>query len=108
MKPLKILLLSVYVSIFALGVINEKALADDDLYLCGIIKKVYTQERKVLIEVISEGCTGEKLFKLSQAMQLNQLVDGEQKCFMIDSNTCPQNQVPLFLESNLIFYACYA
>ena len=95
MKLLNILLLSVYFSIFACTLVSESALPTDDLYLCGVVKKVNMQERKVFIQVTSEGCTGDNVFKVSQAVQLDQFVVGENKCFMIDTNTCPKNQIAI-------------
>ena len=97
MKPLNILLLFVYYSIFAFTIMSENASANDDLYLCGVVKKVNTQEKNVLVHVTSEGCTGDKIFDVSQALQLDQFVVGENKCFKIDTNICPQNQVATIL-----------
>jgi hypothetical protein len=92
MKPLNMILLSV-ISIFFLGLSGSAtAFAEDELYLCGSVKEVNTEERTVLVQVISEGCLGEKSFKVARNQRIDRFVPGEESCFMIDVNTCPQAQ----------------
>ena len=93
MKLLSILLLFAFYNLFTILAVSETVFADDELYLCGIVKEVNSGERKVSIQVISEGCAGKKIFKVSRSQPLDKFVVGDNTCFMIDMNTCPQHQV---------------
>lgn len=86
--------------IYSCFVLCTSALAADkvdQLYLCGVVKEVSAKEGKVRVKVTSEGCTGEKTFKVQKVQQLSQFIEGETTCFMIDTSTCPQHQVTTIL-----------
>jgi len=91
MKLIKILLLFVFYHLSTGLAVNETAFANDELYLCGVVKKVNTRERKVDIQVVSEGCAGIKIFKVSTSQQIEKFIIGDDICFKIDMNTCPQS-----------------
>ncbi|MFH2122312.1 MAG: hypothetical protein ABIJ50_02335 [Pseudomonadota bacterium] len=92
MKPLKMTLLFV-VSVFVMGLgVSATAFADDELYLCGTVKEVNTEGRSIVVQVVSEGCLGENSFKVARNLRMDRFVPGEESCFMIDVNTCPQAQ----------------
>lgn len=97
MKLLNMLLLFVFFNLFISLTVSETAFADDELYLCGVVKEVNTKEGMVRIEVTSEGCAGEKIFKVPQVQELNRFLVGEARCFMINTNTCPQQQIATIL-----------
>lgn len=92
MKLLSMLLLFAFYNLFNVLAVSETVFAADELYLCGVVKKVNRQEGKVSIQVISEGCAGERTFKVSSFQQLIKFVAGENTCFMIDMNKCPRQQ----------------
>lgn len=91
------LLLFAFYNLFTILVVSETVFAADELYLCGIVKEVNTKEKMVRVQVISRGCAGEKTFKVSLSQQLDKFIAGEDTCFMIDMNTCPQRQVATIL-----------
>lgn len=92
MKLLSRLLLFVFCNLFTILAMSETVFAVDELYLCGVVKEVNANVRMVRVHVISEGCVGEKTFKVTRSQQLDKFVVGEDICFMIDMNKCPQNQ----------------
>lgn len=73
------------------------AFAKDDLYLCGIVKEIDKTNNRVRVDITSQGCKGTKLFQVPQSQQLKRFQVGEETCFMIASNTCPQNQVAVIV-----------
>lgn len=79
--------------IYSCFVLCASALAEDELYLCGVVKEVNTRESTVRIQVVSEGCRGEKIFKVMKVQQLTHFLVGENKCFSIDTDTCPKQQI---------------
>lgn len=79
--------------IYSSMVLYTSAFANDELYLCGIVKEIDTTNNRVLVDIASQGCKGTKLFQVPQSQQLNRFQVGEETCFMIDSNTCPQNHI---------------
>lgn len=86
--------------IYSCMVLCTSALAADkvdQLYLCGVVKEINAKEGKVRVKVTSEGCTGEKTFKVLRVQQLSKFVEGKTTCFMIDTSTCPQHQVATIL-----------
>jgi hypothetical protein len=77
--------------------VSEPVFAEDELYLCGIVKEVQSAERIVRVQVISEGCAGDKTFKVSRELHLDKFITGENTCFMINMSICPQHQVATIL-----------
>lgn len=97
MKLFKITLLFVLYHFFTVPLVSKTAFADDELYLCGAVKEVNTGERKVSIEVVSEGCTGKKIFKVSISQDINKFIVNDDTCFTINMNTCPQTQTAIII-----------
>ena len=69
------------------------AFAGDELYLCGVVKEVNTQKSTVRIQVTSESCRGEKIFKVVKVQQLNRFSVGESRCFSINAASCRGQQI---------------
>jgi hypothetical protein len=60
----------------------------DALYLCGIVTEIKGVEAKVVVDVRSESCPGQHLFKLPSGTDASSLIVNSRKCFFIDSSTC--------------------
>jgi len=62
--------------------------AVDQLYLCGIIEEINTQDALVTVDVASDSCRGLQKFKLPAAMGGASFNVDQRKCFFIDSSRC--------------------
>lgn len=62
--------------------------AEDELYLCGIVKDVNTPKAVVTVDVKSQGCRGLHAFNLSNAKLMEYFTVEENQCFFIDSTQC--------------------
>jgi len=99
MKLLSMALPIVFINFLAILAVSETAIADDELYLCGVVKEVNTEKKVVVVQVISEGCAGEKSFKVAHNQRIDRFVAGKEACFMIDVNTCPkENRATIIAE----------
>lgn len=63
-------------------------MAEDELYLCGIVKDVDSKSGIVTIDVKSNGCYGIRKFRISYPINIASFSVDEEKCFFIDSNIC--------------------
>ncbi|MEZ0329755.1 MAG: hypothetical protein ABWK15_09435 [Dissulfuribacterales bacterium] len=77
--------------VLALGTVST-TMAEDELYLCGIVTHVDSQNNTVTVDVKSAGCQGERRFNLSSSVKITAFKLDEKKCFFIDSNVCKANQ----------------
>ncbi|MHB1015480.1 MAG: hypothetical protein ACYC2W_09420 [Desulfurivibrionaceae bacterium] len=68
-----------------------QAFAADNLYLCGIVKKVDAQKALVSIDIKSGSCPGLRQFQLAAPQAASRFIVGEKKCFPIDSSHCNDN-----------------
>jgi hypothetical protein len=68
------------------------AFAEDELYLCGIVKDVDTPKALVGVDVTSGSCRGLHTFKQPAANGVSFKVD-ERICFFIDSNRCKDDSL---------------
>lgn len=74
--------------VMALVLLHQtSALAEDGLYLCGIVKEVDNLNAIIVVDVVSESCHGTHMFKVNEKEIPSFIVD-ERKCFSIDQNTC--------------------
>lgn len=62
--------------------------AEDELYLCGTVEEISTQEALVTVDVTSSSCRGLKKFRLSPATRGASFDVGTRKCFFINSSHC--------------------
>lgn len=66
---------------------RNMAFAEDELYLCGIVKDVDVGKGIITVDIKSESCRGERQFKVPQSLLMG-FIPKKEKCFSIDSNTC--------------------
>ncbi len=92
MKFLKKYIFAVLAAVLALGAGNA-AMAEDELYLCGIVKDVDSQDETVIIDVKSESCRGIRTFRLSVSMNIASFQVNREKCFFINSNVCNAKEI---------------
>ncbi|MFT5697353.1 MAG: hypothetical protein ACI8ZB_000201 [Desulforhopalus sp.] len=76
-------------SIFA----HVAAYAEDELRLCGVVKKVDLGKKSVLVDVKSVGAKGLHTFKLLDNIGTSSFRIGTRKCFYIDSNQFKEGYV---------------
>jgi hypothetical protein len=67
---------------------HTSVFAEDELYLCGIVKEVNTKNAVVIVDVKSKSCRGLHTFNLSDAKLMEYFIVEENRCFFIDSNQC--------------------
>jgi len=67
---------------------HVSAIAEDELYLCGIIKDINQKNETIIIDVQSKSCHGLRKFKLHTLKEMQSVNTDERKCFFIDSNRC--------------------
>lgn len=91
MKVLQRCVLVILAAALALG-IGNKVMAEDELYLCGIVKDVDSRSGTVTVDVKSSGCRGIRTFKLSSSINIASFKVDEKRCFFIDSNICEANK----------------
>jgi len=68
-------------------------MAEDELFLCGIVKEVDGQNLLVEVNVLSESCPGIRQFQLAAPQAASHFIVGEKKCFPIDSSHCNDNNI---------------
>jgi len=68
-----------------------QAFAMDNLFLCGIVKKVDARKALVSIDVKSGSCPGLRQFQLAAPQAASRFIVGEKQCFPIDSSHCNDN-----------------
>ncbi len=86
---------AVMLSVMCIGLVGWLAcdvFAEDELYLCGIVKETNLQAGTVTVDVKSEGCKGVRQFRAPLA-HLSGFIVNTEKCFSIDSNHCTRGQI---------------
>lgn len=67
--------------------------ADDELYLCGIVRQIDIANGTAVIDVTSENCPGSREFKTTANADLSPNDVDVRKCFFIDSDSCKSGYV---------------
>jgi hypothetical protein len=73
--------------------IPYKALAKDELFLCGVVKGIDAKTGMVTVDVKSGSCPGIRQFQLAAPQAASRFIVGEKKCFPIDSSHCNDNNI---------------
>lgn len=71
----------------------SKAFAADNLYLCGVVKKVDAGKALVSVDIKSGSCPGTRQFQLAAPQTASSFIVGKEKCFPIDSSHCNDNNI---------------
>ena len=91
----KLILVVIGLSIF----VNVPAFAEDELQLCGIVKKVNPSNMTAVVDVKSIGAKGLHKFKLANNTAKSSFKIGERKCFHIDSSRFKEGYVYTITEN---------
>lgn len=91
-----LLMASLFVLASFLG--SGSSMAEDELFLCGIVKEVDGQNLLVDVNVLSESCPGPKTFKLLTPNQASLFKTDATQCFFIDSNRCNERKTYTILK----------
>jgi hypothetical protein len=80
----------VLVSIFVAFTVfhNTSVYAEDELYLCGIVKILDIPKAFVTVDVKSESCQGLQKFELITGLKMSSINLDQKICFFIDRNQC--------------------
>ncbi|MGQ9745068.1 MAG: hypothetical protein ACUVQV_03565 [Dissulfurimicrobium sp.] len=94
MKPYEYLICLAFIfSLFSLCMAQHKALAEDELFLCGIVKTIDAKTGMVTVDVKSDSCPGVRQFQLAAPKAALHFIAGEEKCFPIDSSHCNDGNI---------------
>lgn len=72
---------------------RNMAFAEDELYLCGVVKEVDVQNNTISVDVTSKFCRGLKTFKVSNKLDITSFREDESKCFFVEENSCKPNTI---------------
>lgn len=79
--------------LFSLCMIPHEAFANDELFLCGVVKAIDARTGMVTVDVKSGSCPGIRQFQLAAPKTASLFIVGEEKCFPIDSSHCNDNRI---------------
>ncbi|MCL2457593.1 MAG: hypothetical protein FWF31_01840 [Desulfobulbus sp.] len=63
-------------------------LAGHNLRICGLVEQINKEKNTATIKVRSLTCPGDQKFRLSDDLDRTTFSVGQNRCFVIDSNTC--------------------
>ncbi len=87
--------LIIFLLMVGIGTVSAQDIKGDNLQLIGILKSVDVQLSRMVVDVKTEGCSGERIFRFdpSRAYSFNPSATGETIEFFIDSPECTSRAV---------------